>query len=75
MCGYPDRFTLPQNRGRGLPRPYRAIPYYNNVGRGDPTPPGKLATAAKSHGTVKTVSYKCPEGKQEWVESGFPAGL
>ena len=36
----------------------------SNVGRGDPTPPGKLPIAAKLHGTVKTVPYKQPEGKQ-----------
>ena len=37
------------------------------VGRGDLTPPGCLAVAAKLHGTVKTVPYKQPEGK---VSSG-----
>ena len=36
----------------------------SNVGRGDPTPPGSFAIAAKLHGTVKTVPYKQPEGKQ-----------
>ena len=32
--------------GRHICRPYRAIPYYNNVGRGDPTPPREFAAGA-----------------------------
>ena len=42
----PINLLFPYGRGRGLPRPYRAIPYYNNVGRGDPTPPRKFAAGA-----------------------------
>ena len=34
---------LPLGRGRGLPRPYCAMYLYCPVGRGDPTPPRKLA--------------------------------
>ena len=41
ICGLPVGRALPQNRGRGLPRPYRATYLYCPVGRGDPTPPGK----------------------------------
>ena len=44
--GLPGRLALPQNRGRGMPRPYRAMIFYCPVGRGDPTPPGSFATAA-----------------------------
>ena len=33
------RFALPFDRGRGMPRPYRAVVFYCPVGRGDPTPP------------------------------------
>ena len=35
-------FTLPLGRGRGVPRPYRAVVFYCPVGRGDPTPPCDL---------------------------------
>ena len=48
-------------------RPYGVVIFYCPVGRGDPTPPGCLADAAKLHGTVKTVPYKQPKGK---VSSG-----
>ena len=48
-------------------RPYGVVIFYCPVGRGDPTPPGCLAVAAKLHGTVKTVPYKQPKGK---VSSG-----
>ena len=33
------RVALPVDRGRGMPRPYRAGVFYCPVGRGDPTPP------------------------------------
>ena len=32
-------FALPFDRGRGMPRPSRAVVFYCPVGRGDPTPP------------------------------------
>ncbi len=48
--------------------------YRVGYGRGDPTPPGKLAVGAKLHGTVKTVPYKLPEGKQLKVRQSFPGG-
>ena len=48
--------------GRAPPLPQKD--FYCLVGRGDPTPPGKLPIAAKLHGTVKTVPYKQPEGKR-----------
>ena len=35
-------FALPLGRGRGMPRPYRAVVFYCPVGRGDPTPPWRL---------------------------------
>ena len=41
-----------------MPRPYRAMYFYCPVGRGDPTPPGELAIAAKRQGGVKTPPYK-----------------
>ena len=50
--------ALLQNRGRGLPRPYREVYFYCPVGRGDPTPPGNLAATAKRQGGVKTPPYK-----------------
>ena len=41
-----------------MPRPYRAVFFYCPVGRGDLTPPGKWAAAAKQQGGVKTPPYK-----------------
>ena len=41
--GFPVIFALAFDRGRGMPRPYRATIFYCPVGRGDPTPPGKWA--------------------------------
>ena len=36
---YPIIFIMAYDRGRGLPRPYRAMIFYCAVGRGDLTPP------------------------------------
>ena len=54
---HPGIFILVYGRGLGIPRPYRAI-IFCPVGRGDPTPPGKLVLAAKQQGGVKTPPYK-----------------
>ena len=47
----------PQNRGRGLPRPYCAMILYCPVERGDPTPPGELVVTERQQGGVKTPPY------------------
>ena len=39
----PVIFIIRFDRGRGIPRPYRATYFYCPVGRGDPTPPGSFA--------------------------------
>ena len=39
-------------------RPYRVVVLYCPVGRGDPTPPRKLAIDAKQQGGVKTPPYE-----------------
>ena len=50
-------FTLPFGRGRGLPRPYRAVYFYCPVGRGDLTPPCKLGIAAN----FPLIRHRSPE--------------
>ena len=42
----PVIFAPPFDRGRGMPRPYRAMYFYCPVGRGDPTPPWNRAIDA-----------------------------
>ena len=55
----PVIFIIIYGRGRGIPRPYRAMVFYCPVGRGDPTPPqkslplgGKVARHAPDEGEM-----------------------
>ena len=56
LCGHifirvrhkPVIFAFPLCRGRGMPRPYRAIIFYYPVGRGDPTPPKEFCSSRKA---------------------------
>ena len=57
-------FIIIFGRGRGRPRPYCAVYFYCPVGRGDLTPPRKLAVTARRQGGVKTPPYEQLEGKQ-----------
>ena len=66
-------FALPFDRGRGMPRPYRAVVFYCPVGRGDPTPPCGLAVISHcpddctggiyAAPTDRTVNFTLPLGR------------
>ena len=61
--GLTAKLSLRQNRGRGLPRPCRAMNFYCPVGRGDPTPPRDWAAAANFRLVSRfyTRTQKAPE--------------
>ena len=56
----PVMFIIIYGRGRGVPRPYRAVYFYCPVGRGDPTPPQKPSPWGEGGALARRMRGKCP---------------